>query len=157
TGVANEETGTIIQDNKIVNMYEKGIYCRFQNPPQVIGNTVSTIYNNGSYEGIRVEGCNGVVQVKKNCVTNSPGTGFYLYNWTGGVAGSEAVVADNFAAASGNTGGRYGIYLSTVTLTNVFFNSVAFANTTPGTLNNSNSAFTFNACPANSIRMANNI
>ncbi|HPB24550.1 MAG TPA: GEVED domain-containing protein, partial [Bacteroidales bacterium] len=127
-GSSSLENKTSIINNTFNNQYGRSINLYYQNAPTVSGNIINGHATNNAFYGIYAGYCDNDIKILKNKITIPLGTyGIYLY-YCDGTMVKKGLIANNFVQLGG-TIVTYGIYNSSSTYQEYFYNSVNITST----------------------------
>ena len=123
-------TGNIFEHNYISDQYYRSVHLYSTDGVRVEGNEISSNTSNSSYDAVRLEYCDGGIQILKNRISLGNGSyALYLY-YCYGTSGNRGLIANNFIHVGGG-GNGYGIGCYYAQYQNIYYNSVNV--TLPGT------------------------
>lgn len=121
------EKGLVFSNNQILNPYYRGLYVYYMNAPVIDSNTViSSSTSSTSYYGAYAGYCDNSMQITKNTIINqNSGYGLYMSS-NDATSGGPGLVANNMIYVTG-TSSSYGIYHSSSSYQNYYYNTVNVA------------------------------
>lgn len=123
----NRKQGNVFEDNNFEGFYYYGMYLYYNDSLKVIGNRFRNGANAGTNYGIySYYGHNGC-RYESNDISGNGNGSFYgisLLSSSSTNAATASKIINNFISNTTSTGTAYGIYLSTSSYTDVYYNSV---------------------------------
>jgi len=150
SAAGSKEVGNLIQGNLIKDFYYYGLYAYYQDSLKIIGNTIQNISTSGTVYGLYGGYADNTQYLKNNIQVSGSSTAYCMYIYYNNNAGGNGIVANNFISQSVGTAGVYGLYSSTSTNINYYYNSV---NVTKG----SSSGYAFYITGGANCNLINNI
>jgi hypothetical protein len=102
-----------------------GIYLSYLTAPVIDSNTVTA-----AYDGIDLNSCNGTLRIERNKINVVNSSGLSLSSCAA-TSVNPGLIANNFVSM-GNTSSAYGIYNSSSSYQNIYYNSVYVGGTSTG-------------------------
>jgi PKD repeat protein len=130
---ASHETFNVIDGNLIDSALATAISTMYNDGVTIRNNKITNSgYGGTTYYGMTLNNCNEAIKVTGNKII-MPGctAGLYLLN-SNGKSGSEGLIANNYISVTRATGIVHGIFDSSSTYQNFYYNSVNVYNTSSG-------------------------
>jgi len=115
-------SGIQISGNTFSNQYYFGVYGYYLYGVSINSNIITTTSTNTSYNGIYLGYCDNAINVLKNRISGSRGTGISI-NYCDGGSTARGLIGNNFIQVGG-TSSAYGISNANSTYQNYYYNSV---------------------------------
>jgi hypothetical protein len=123
TGVAFQQIGTMITNNRITGFYHSGIYSYYADSISIIGNYIQST-NSTTLKGIYIFQTYNSLNISNNKITlNSPSQnhGIYLYTYLGNPG--EGLISNNYISVKSYGNTDFGIYVGNAVYLDIIHNT----------------------------------
>lgn len=129
SGSGFSESGTIIRNNVITNVYYSSVYLQNQFELKLTRNTIQTNSNAWGQRAIYLQYCNNGSEISGNYINQiNGGYGIYQYQSDGSDA-FRNLIANNIIHIGGTSGDVYGVRLDFSDYVNIYHNTINITST----------------------------
>ncbi|MBT3302245.1 MAG: T9SS type A sorting domain-containing protein [Bacteroidetes bacterium] len=155
SGSGNPESYNQVINNSFWGQYARAIYCSNQAELLIENNYIGSNSSASTFTGIEVENSTDYVKVIRNQISFSSEGFCLLLDAIQAQAGTEALIANNFLHAGGNTA-AIGVFVETSNYINIYNNNINITSTTIGSAGRAINIQDVNGRTSH-IKMRNNI
>ena len=124
----NKQLGTLVLENVFVDQSLESIYLDDNNAAEVLSNTITFLERNPNSLSIYLNDCDGKINVSKNVINRQQGSGISFQSCNALNSLEEGTVTNNVISIGG-TSLANGMYLTSSSSLDIFYNSIHMYNT----------------------------